>query len=58
MLRWFLILNCLHSFATKYKLESHKKVCENKDLCKVLRPSEDTKILDRAVFIIIQILKV
>ena len=26
-------LNCLHSFRTKRKLESHKKVCENKDLC-------------------------
>ena len=58
MLRWFLILNWLHSFATKYKLKSHKKVCENKDFCKVLRPSEDTKMLDRAVFIIMQILKV
>ena len=28
------------------KLESHKKVCENKNLCNVIMPSEDTKILE------------
>ena len=39
-------LNCLHSFRTKKKLESHKKVCENKDFCNVVIPSEDTKILE------------
>ena len=27
----FYCLNCLCSFRTKTKLESHKKVCENKD---------------------------
>ena len=27
----FYCLNCLHSFATENKLESHKEVCENKD---------------------------
>ena len=45
---------------TKNKLESHKKVCENKDFCNVIMPSEDTKILefnqyqksDKAPFII------
>ena len=37
----FYCLNCLHSFATEKKLESHKKVCENKDFCHV-----DTKILE------------
>ena len=26
--RNFYCLNCLHSFRTKIKLESHKKVCE------------------------------
>ena len=26
-------LNCLHSFRTKTKLKSHKKVRENKDFC-------------------------
>ena len=30
---------------TKNELESHKKVCKNKDFCGVLMPSEDTKIL-------------
>ena len=39
-------LNCLHSFRTKKKLESHKKVCENKDICNVVIPSEDTRILE------------
>ena len=29
----------------KSKLESHKKICENKDFCGVAMPSEDTKIL-------------
>ena len=38
-------LNYFHSFITKNKLESHKKVCENKDFCNVIMPSEDTKIL-------------
>ena len=27
----FSCLNCLHSIRTKTKLESHKKVCENKE---------------------------
>ena len=31
---------------TENKRESHKKVCENKDFCNVLMPSEDTKILE------------
>ena len=42
------------------KLQSHKRVCENKDFCNVNMPSEDTKILefnqykksDKAPFII------
>ena len=42
----FYCLNCLHSFATENKLQSHKRPCENKDLCNVNMPSEDTKILD------------
>ena len=39
-------MSCLHSFATEKKLELHKKVCENKDFCNVIMPSEDTKILE------------
>ena len=42
----FYCRNCLHSFRTKDKLESHKKVGENKDFYDVIIPSEDTKILE------------
>ena len=31
--------------STENKRKSHKKVCENKDFCNVVMPSEDTKIL-------------
>ena len=41
----FYCLNCLHSFKTKIKLESHKRVFENKDFCNIITCSEDTKIL-------------
>ena len=33
----FYCLNCLHSFRTKNKLESHKTACESKDFCNVNR---------------------
>ena len=36
----FYCLNCLHLFRIKNKLESHKKVCENKYFCGVGMPSE------------------
>ena len=42
----FYCLNCLHSSATEKKLESHKRVFENKDFCNVIMLSEDTKILE------------
>ena len=42
----FCCLNCLYSFRTKNKFESHKKVCENKDFCNVIMPFEDTEILE------------
>ena len=42
----FYCLNCLHSFRRKNKLQSHKKVCENKNFCNIVTPSEDTKILE------------
>ena len=56
----FYCMNCLHSFRTKNRLESHKRVCANKHFCSVIMSSEDTKILefnqykkpDRALFII------
>ena len=42
----FYCLNCLHCFRTKNKLESHKKVYENKDFWDVITPSKDTNILE------------
>ena len=42
----FYCLNCLHSFRTKTKLVSHKKVCKKKDFYNVLTPSKNTKILE------------
>ena len=42
----FYCLNCLHSFRTKSKLESHKNVCENKDFFNIVMPSEDPKLLE------------
>ena len=41
----FYYLNCPHSFRTKNKFESHKRVCENEDFCNIMR-SKDTKILE------------
>ena len=41
----FSCLNYLHSFKLKNKLESHQKVCENKDSCYVAMLSECTKTL-------------
>ena len=41
----FYCLNCLYSFRTKSKFESHKRVCEDKDSCNKNTLSEDTKIL-------------
>ena len=37
-------LDCLHTFRTKNKRKYHKKLCENKDLCNFIMPSEDTNI--------------
>ena len=34
----FHCLNCFHSYRTKNKLESHKKICENHDYCHVEMP--------------------
>ena len=40
----FYCLNCFHSFRPESKHnELHKKVCENKDFCNEIMPSEDTK---------------
>ena len=42
----FYSLNYLHLFRTKSKLKSHKKFCENKDLCSAAMTFEGTKILE------------
>ena len=42
----FYCLSCLHPFRTKNKIESHKKICENKDFCNVIMLSEGNKILE------------
>ena len=39
----FYCLDYLHSFRTKNKLESHKKVCQNKDFCNIVMLSEETE---------------
>ena len=38
-------LNCFHSHRTKNKLESHKKIYENRDYCHVQMPNEYNKII-------------
>ena len=38
-------LNCFHSYRTKNKLESHKKICENHDYCHVEMPTKDNNII-------------
>ena len=43
----FYCLNCLHSFRTKIKFKSHKKVCKkNKDFCGIVMPSEKDSRLE------------
>ena len=37
----FYCLNCFHSYSTKNKLETHKKICENHDYCHVEMPTKD-----------------
>ena len=45
----FYCLNCFHLFRTKNKLEPHRKVCENKDFCRVVMSYEETKILQLSI---------
>ena len=41
----FYCLNCFHSYRTKSKLESHKKICANHDYCHVEMPTKDNNII-------------
>ena len=38
-------MNRFHSFRTENRFDSHEKVCENKDFCEILMPSEKDNIL-------------
>ena len=46
MMAIFSFLNFLYLFRRKYKLEFHKKVCENKDSCCITMPLKDTKLVE------------
>ena len=39
-------MNCRHSIRIKNKLESHVKLCKNKEFCNVVMPSKNPKILE------------
>ena len=41
----FYCLNCFHSYNTKNKLESHKKIGENHDYCHAEMPTKDDNII-------------
>ena len=42
----FYCLNCLHSFATKNKMESHEKVCIIKNFCRIALQTQKKCILE------------
>ena len=41
----FYCLNCFHWYRTKNKLEAHKKICENRDYCRVEMPTKDNNAI-------------
>ena len=41
----FYCLNCFHSYRTTNKLEAHKKICENRDYCRVEMPTKDNNVI-------------
>ena len=43
---FFYYLNCLYSFGTENKLQFHEKVCNFKDFCGIVMPSETDKMLE------------
>ena len=46
LLRGITCLNCLYYFKTKNKLNSHEKLCRNKDFRGIAMPSEKDNILE------------
>ena len=41
----FYCLNCFQLYRTKNKLEAHKKICENRDYCRVEMPTKDNNVI-------------
>ena len=41
----FYCLNCFHLYRTKNKLEAHKRICENRDYCRVEMPTKDNNTI-------------
>ena len=41
----FYCLNCFHSYRTRNKLGSHKKICENHDYCNVEMPTKSNNMI-------------
>ena len=41
----FYCLNCFHSYRTKNKLEAHKRICKNRDYCRVEMPTKDNNVI-------------
>ena len=41
----FYCLKCFHSYRTKNKLEAHKKICENREYCRVEMPTKDNNTI-------------
>ena len=41
----FYCLNCFHSYRTRNKLESHKKICENHNYCNGEMPTKNNNII-------------
>ena len=41
----FNCLNCFRSYRTRSKFETHKKICENHDYCRVRMPTKDNNII-------------
>ena len=42
----FYCLNCFHSYRTKNKLESHEKICENRDYRRIEMPTKDSNVIE------------
>ena len=47
----FYSLNCPYSSRTENELKSHEKVCENKDFCGIVMPSERYMKSDKMPYI-------